>query len=71
MSMDQVRAQRAYIDAQDLRREADQNIDHLEGELERWRRIREDAIALGQSALNETADSPAPVDASDSAETPK
>ncbi len=51
MSMEQVRAQRALLDATDLEREADENIVRLESELERWQRIKQNAQACGATAL--------------------
>jgi hypothetical protein len=60
MSMDQIRAQRAYLDATDLEREASVNIDRLEGELERWRQIKRNAETLGAAALAETTGEAAP-----------
>lgn len=53
MSIERVRAQRAYLDAADLEREADENIDRLESELARWQRIRDEAQAVGSTALTE------------------
>jgi hypothetical protein len=52
-AIDQVRAQREYLDSVDTVREADNKIASLEGELERWRRIKQDAEALGAVSLSQ------------------
>jgi hypothetical protein len=53
MSQEQIRAQRVYLDAIAQAREADENIDKLQGELGRWQRIKQDAKSVGESALAE------------------
>ena len=58
MSMEQIRAQRAYLDASDLEREAGERIEVLQVELVRWRNIREQAQALGSEALAEVIKEP-------------
>lgn len=60
MSMEQVRAQREYLDANDLAREAEQKIAELTDELARWRRIKSEAGALGAIAFAAITDEPAP-----------